>query len=65
MSTVDLSRIPLDVTTVHAILTKLIEKGEGDSPAFVQIDGREVPLRSVSERMGEKHIKFCGHTQSQ
>lgn len=52
---------PLTVATVHAILGRFItDHSEGDSPAFVEVDGKEVPLRLVSQRMGGKHVKFCG-----
>ena len=54
----------LCVADVHAILTKFIEMGEADSPVFVEIDDMEVPIRSVSQRMAEKHVKFCGRMKS-
>lgn len=44
--------------TVKEVLSKIVEQGDGDAPALVEINGVVLPLTSVAQGMEEKRVIF-------
>jgi hypothetical protein len=53
----------ITATTVRDILTRIIEGGDGDAPAFIELNGSILPLTSVAQGMEAKRVTFVARTQ--